>query len=83
MEDLPSGIEHLTNLERLQLFDMPYSLISRLRGELQGGDYWKVSHIPEVVIGGWKDGHWQGSFLSEIRKKEFSCMCLDSSDCDK
>ncbi|GFZ16609.1 hypothetical protein Acr_25g0010180 [Actinidia rufa] len=63
MADLPSGIEHLTNLERLQLFDMPYCLISRLNRDLQGGDYWKVSHIPEVVIGGWKDGRWQGSFL--------------------
>ncbi|XP_057478846.1 disease resistance protein RPM1-like [Actinidia eriantha] len=64
MEDLPSGIEHLTNLERLHLLDMPYSLISRLSRYLQGGDYWKVSHIPHVWIGGWKDGHWQGSFLS-------------------
>ncbi|GFZ16607.1 hypothetical protein Acr_25g0010160 [Actinidia rufa] len=80
MEDLPSGIEHLTNLEKLQLLDMPYSLISRLRG-----DYWKVSHIPDVVIGGWKDGHWQGSFLSEIRRKkeECSCLYLDSRDFDK
>ncbi|XP_057478396.1 disease resistance protein RPM1-like [Actinidia eriantha] len=53
MEELPSGIEHLTNLERLDLFDMPFGLISRLNRDLQGGDYWKVSHIPEVVIGGW------------------------------
>ncbi|PSR91695.1 Disease resistance protein [Actinidia chinensis var. chinensis] len=63
MEEVPSGIEHLTNLERLQLFDMPHCLISRLNRDLQGGDYWKVSHIPVVVIGGWKDGRWQGSFL--------------------
>ncbi|GFZ16608.1 hypothetical protein Acr_25g0010170 [Actinidia rufa] len=64
MEDLPSGIEHLTSLERLNLSDMPYSLISRLGRNLQGGDYWKVSHIPHVWIGGWKDGHWEGSFPS-------------------
>ncbi|XP_057478397.1 disease resistance protein RPM1-like [Actinidia eriantha] len=64
MEEVPSGIEHLTNLERLHLSDMPYSLISRLDRNLQGGDYWKISHIPHVWIGGWKDGHWEGSFIS-------------------
>ncbi|PSR91696.1 Disease resistance protein [Actinidia chinensis var. chinensis] len=64
MADLPSGIEHLTNLEMLHLADMPYSLISRLNRGLPGGDYWKVSHIPHVEIGVWKDGNWEGSFLS-------------------
>ena len=34
MEDLPSGIQHLTNLESLQLLDMPYNLISSLRRDL-------------------------------------------------
>ncbi|XP_057478401.1 disease resistance protein PIK6-NP-like [Actinidia eriantha] len=64
MEDIPSGIEHLTNLEMLHLADMPYSLISRLNRGLPGGDYWKVSHIPRVEIGEWKDCNWEGSFLS-------------------
>ncbi|GFZ16610.1 hypothetical protein Acr_25g0010190 [Actinidia rufa] len=64
MADLPSGIEHLTNLEMLHLADMPYSLISRLNRGLPGGDYWKVSHIPHVEIGVWKDCNWEGSFLS-------------------
>ncbi|GFZ16603.1 hypothetical protein Acr_25g0010120 [Actinidia rufa] len=62
MEELPSGIEHLTKLERLSLSDTPYNSISRLR-DLQGGDYWK-SHNPDVWIAGWKDGRWQGSLLS-------------------
>ncbi|PSR91603.1 Disease resistance protein [Actinidia chinensis var. chinensis] len=64
MEELPSGIEHLTNLKSLHLFNMPDSLISRLSRDLQGGDYWKVSHIPCVITGGWKDDRWQEYFLS-------------------
>ncbi|GFZ16605.1 hypothetical protein Acr_25g0010140 [Actinidia rufa] len=64
MEEVPSGIEHLTNLEKLDLSGMPDSLISRLNRDLQGGDYWKVSHIPEVCIGIWKDDDWERSFLS-------------------
>ncbi|PSR91602.1 Disease resistance protein [Actinidia chinensis var. chinensis] len=64
MKELPSGMEHLTNLERLDLLDMSYSLISRLDRALQGGDYWKVAHIPDVWVGGLKDGHFEVSLLS-------------------
>ncbi|GFZ17097.1 hypothetical protein Acr_26g0003670 [Actinidia rufa] len=63
MEELPSGIEHLTNLQKLNLQDMSNSLISRLSRDLQGGKYWKVSHIPDIWIGEWKDGRWQGYSL--------------------
>ncbi|GFZ16606.1 hypothetical protein Acr_25g0010150 [Actinidia rufa] len=64
MEEIPSGIEHLTNLEKLDLLGMSDNLISRLNRDLQGGDYWKVSHIPHVSIGIWKDDDWERSFLS-------------------
>ena len=63
MEELPSGIEHLTNLQKLNLQDMSNSLISKLSRDLQGGKYWKVSHIPDIWIGEWKDGRWQGYSL--------------------
>ncbi|GFZ16604.1 hypothetical protein Acr_25g0010130 [Actinidia rufa] len=56
MEDLPSGIEYLTNLESLHVVAMPYSFVSRVSRNLQGRDHWKVSHIREVFIWGRKDG---------------------------
>ncbi|KAI8570194.1 hypothetical protein RHMOL_Rhmol01G0014700 [Rhododendron molle] len=47
MKKLPLGIEHLTNLKRLDLSDMSDSLITSLDRDLKGGDYWKIAHIPD------------------------------------
>ncbi|KAL7166700.1 hypothetical protein ACSBR2_037379 [Camellia fascicularis] len=58
MEELPSSIEQLTNLTLLDLFDMSDILVSKLNRDLQGGDYWRIAHIPEVWIGDTKDGRW-------------------------
>ncbi|XP_058204017.1 disease resistance protein RPM1-like [Rhododendron vialii] len=51
MMELPSGVEHLANLKDLELNDMSETLISRLNRDLQGGDYWKIAHVPKVFIG--------------------------------
>ncbi|THG01109.1 hypothetical protein TEA_024979 [Camellia sinensis var. sinensis] len=61
MEELPSCIEQLINLTLLDLFDMSHLLLSKLNRDLQGGDYWRISHIPEVWIGDTKDGRWRGT----------------------
>ena len=50
VEEVPSGIKHLTNLQMCRLFDISKKLIMKLDWEEQGGDYWKKSHIPQVVI---------------------------------
>lgn len=57
LEDLPSGIEYLTNLKVLEFFDMPDELVKVMRDE-QDKDYKKVAHIPQVFYGYWRDGGW-------------------------
>ncbi|XP_028065561.1 disease resistance protein RPM1-like [Camellia sinensis] len=63
VEELPSGIEHLTNLKFLELVNMSNELISRLNRDLEGGNYWKISHIPKVWIGNAICGYWKGNYL--------------------
>ncbi|CAL5421755.1 unnamed protein product [Camellia sinensis] len=50
MEELPFGVEQLNNLTLLDLFDMSDVLVSKLNKDLQGGDYERIAHIPEVWI---------------------------------
>ncbi|KAL7218010.1 hypothetical protein ACSBR2_011275 [Camellia fascicularis] len=48
VEELPSGIEHLTNLKSLYLVDMSNGLSSSLNRDLKDGNYWKIAHIPDT-----------------------------------
>ncbi|CAL5392905.1 unnamed protein product [Camellia sinensis] len=63
VEELPSGIEHLTSLKSLQLVDMSDGLISSLNRDLEGGNYWKIANIPAVWIGDTKRGYFEGNYL--------------------
>ncbi|KAL3738646.1 hypothetical protein ACJRO7_020084 [Eucalyptus globulus] len=58
MEKLPSGIDHLENLEVLKFIDMPDELVKKLRKDGQDDDYLKVAHVPEVYYGYRRDGGW-------------------------
>ncbi|XP_056167280.1 disease resistance protein RPM1-like [Syzygium oleosum] len=58
LEKLPSGIEHLTKLKVLEIFDMPDELIKKLVQGGQDDDYQKVAHVPEIYCGYWRDGGW-------------------------
>ncbi|KAK2993700.1 hypothetical protein RJ640_027052 [Escallonia rubra] len=51
VDELPSGLQHLTNLQLLGFVDMPDKLTTPLQG--QGNS--NIAHIPNVWIGGWKD----------------------------
>ncbi|KAK2969084.1 hypothetical protein RJ640_020395 [Escallonia rubra] len=51
VDELPSGLQHLTNLQSLWLVNMPDKLTAPLQG--QGNSI--IVHIPHVWIGGWKD----------------------------
>ncbi|GMP95353.1 hypothetical protein CsSME_00044434 [Camellia sinensis var. sinensis] len=46
LENVPAGIEFLTNLKSLAFSDMKNELIMRLQGK-QGDDYLKIMNIPE------------------------------------
>ncbi|KAK9265587.1 hypothetical protein L1049_001694 [Liquidambar formosana] len=63
LERVPSGIEHHTNLKSLYFFDMPNDFFMTLKLDREGGDYWKIAHIPEVYMGSAKDGRVSGRFL--------------------
>ncbi|KAE9451832.1 hypothetical protein C3L33_16267, partial [Rhododendron williamsianum] len=64
MMELPSGVEHLANLKEIDLEDdMSETLISSLNRDLQGGDYWKIAHVPKVWIGDSKSGVYTGRYL--------------------
>ncbi|KAK3003464.1 hypothetical protein RJ639_019469 [Escallonia herrerae] len=59
VDELPSGIQHLTNLQFLRLDDMPDELTMPL--QVQGN--LNIAHIPRVWIGAWKDNRWNGQYL--------------------
>ncbi|XP_042949798.1 disease resistance protein RPM1-like [Carya illinoinensis] len=58
LHSLPSGIEHLRKLKLLEFWDMPAELIMTIRLDIEGGDYWKVEHVPEINTNYWRDGGW-------------------------
>ncbi|KAG6636283.1 disease resistance protein RPM1-like [Carya illinoinensis] len=58
LHSLPSGIEHLRKLKLLEFWDMPAELIMTIRLGIEGGDYWKVEHVPEINTTYWTDGGW-------------------------
>ena len=51
MEELPTGVEHLSNLKYLELYDM-----SELNRDL-------LAHTTKVWIGYSEDGLWKGNYL--------------------
>ncbi|XP_030453883.1 disease resistance protein RPM1-like [Syzygium oleosum] len=58
LKNVPSGIEYLSKLKALELFDMPDELIEKLKPEEQNEEYGKVAHVPELSYGYWRDGAW-------------------------
>ncbi|XP_059643733.1 disease resistance protein RPM1-like [Cornus florida] len=50
VEEVPSGIEHLTKLQSLQLLDVHHELLEKVDRNKRGADYWKIAHIPQVNI---------------------------------
>ncbi|GMQ04113.1 hypothetical protein CsSME_00049644 [Camellia sinensis var. sinensis] len=67
IEEVPSGIEHLTHLKTFELSDMSEKMISKLNREVQDGDYWKekkkIAHIPQVRIWYLEPGESKIKFL--------------------
>ncbi|XP_045813911.1 disease resistance protein RPM1-like [Trifolium pratense] len=56
-KNVPLGIEYLTKLKAIELFDMPIELIMALRPN-GGEDYWRVQNIPTIYSTYWRDHGW-------------------------
>ncbi|GAU42456.1 hypothetical protein TSUD_235250 [Trifolium subterraneum] len=56
-KNVPLGIEHLTKLKAIELFDMPKELIMALRPN-EGEDYWRVQNVPAIYSTYWRDHGW-------------------------
>ncbi|THF96792.1 hypothetical protein TEA_004191 [Camellia sinensis var. sinensis] len=63
MEEVPSGIQHLKNLQTFELCEMSEKLISKLDREVQDEDYRNIAHIPEVIIWYREHDQWKVRFL--------------------
>ncbi|KAK2993706.1 hypothetical protein RJ640_027058 [Escallonia rubra] len=64
VDELPSGLRHLTNLQLLRLIDMPDKLTTPLQG--QGNS--NIAHIPNVWIGVVKEGVFQQYLVHQVQK---------------
>ncbi|EXB87533.1 Putative disease resistance protein [Morus notabilis] len=49
MKEMPSDIQHLTNLKSLAIHDMPREFVVRLQPD-GGVDYWKIQHVPSITF---------------------------------
>ncbi|KAL3497665.1 hypothetical protein ACH5RR_040397 [Cinchona calisaya] len=64
LKELPFGIQHLRQLQKLDLVEMSSQLIDKLESEGGGQDYQQIAHIPQVIIYRWTDGEWNERLLS-------------------
>ncbi|XP_039169280.1 disease resistance protein RPM1 [Eucalyptus grandis] len=75
LEKLPSGIEHLTKLKVLEIFDMPDELIKKLVQGGQDDEYQKVAHVPHVYFGYWRDGGWDVQLMERSLQRDKISAC--------
>ncbi|XP_027157400.1 disease resistance protein RPM1-like [Coffea eugenioides] len=71
LEDLPSGIQHLSHLQELGLCEMSSRLMEKVENQQEESeDYRRMAHIPEIVIGFYtNDGRWRIRRLWGKKKK--------------
>ncbi|XP_027157291.1 disease resistance protein RPM1-like [Coffea eugenioides] len=72
LEDLPSGIQHMSHLQELGLYEMSSQLMEKVENqEEESENYRRVTHIPEIVIGFYaNDGEWRIRRLWGKKKKK-------------
>ncbi|XP_027157337.1 disease resistance protein RPM1-like [Coffea eugenioides] len=72
LEDLPWGIQHLSHLQELGLYEMSSRLMEKVENqEEESEDYRRIAHIPEIVIGFYADdGKWRIRRLWGKKKKK-------------
>ncbi|PIN17867.1 Apoptotic ATPase [Handroanthus impetiginosus] len=58
--EMPEGIEHLKNLKHVEFNDMAEEFVERLIDEKRnGGDQWRLAHVPLVVVDNCVNGEWR------------------------
>ncbi|PIN23805.1 Apoptotic ATPase [Handroanthus impetiginosus] len=58
--EMPSGIEHLKNLNHVDFSDMAEEFVESLIVEkTKKGDMWRLAHVPQVVVYNWVNGEWK------------------------
>ncbi|CDP12967.1 unnamed protein product [Coffea canephora] len=71
LEELPMGIQHLTQLQELSLYEMSCQLSEKLleNQKEKSEDYTRIAHIPEILIGYYTDdGEWRHHSLWAEKK---------------
>ncbi|XP_027183542.1 disease resistance protein RPM1-like [Coffea eugenioides] len=72
LEELPMGIQHLIQLQRLNLYEMSSQLREKLleNQKEDSEDYRRIAHIPEILIGYYTDDRkWRHRWLWAKKKK--------------
>nr|XP_027081850.1 disease resistance protein RPM1-like [Coffea arabica] len=72
LEELPLGIQHLSHLQRLGLYEMSSQLREKLleNQKEESEDYRRIAHIPEILIGYYTDDRkWRHRSLRAEKKK--------------
>ncbi|CDP12966.1 unnamed protein product [Coffea canephora] len=75
LEELPMGIQHLIQLQRLNLYEMSSQLREKLLENQmeESEDYTRIAHIPEILIGYYtNDRKWRRLSLWEEKKKTYN-----------
>ncbi|XP_027181839.1 disease resistance protein RPM1-like [Coffea eugenioides] len=70
LDELPLGIQHLSHLQGLYLYEMSSKMIEKVENQKEESeDYRKIAHIPEIVIGCYTDdGEWRQHSLWAEKK---------------
>ncbi|CAK7323856.1 unnamed protein product [Dovyalis caffra] len=67
LKEVPFGIQHLKQLEKLCFVGMSKEFTQRLSGE-EGEDYWKVKHVPILQYDGTYDPDDQTSYAAWVKR---------------
>ncbi|XP_027180845.1 disease resistance protein RPM1-like [Coffea eugenioides] len=70
LDELPLGIQHLSHLQELYLYEMSSEMIDKVENQKESEDYRRIVHIPEIIIGFCADdGKWRKRQLWEGTKR--------------
>ncbi|XP_027180881.1 disease resistance protein RPM1-like [Coffea eugenioides] len=75
LEELPIGIQHLIELQQLNLYEVSSQLREKLleNQKEEGEDYTRIAHIPEILIGYYtNDRKWRRRSLWDEKKKTYN-----------